>query len=283
MKPKTWNLLTAYAQIVLGCAVGGAAYPLFLTPNAIAPGGITGVGIILNHTLGLPVGMTSLALNVPLFILGYRAIGGSFAFRSLIATVLFSLFIDILPLPAVTEDLLLATLFGGVLLGAGLGLILRGNATTGGTDMIARMVHKKLPFITVGSFLFALDFVVVTAVGFVVGAEQALYATINIFMSGKLVDIVMMGFTADKACFIISERWQQITQRVLKDMERGVTHLSARGAYTGQERPVTLCVVSRREVPLLKSIVRREDPDAFMFITEAHEAIGEGFSGLDEE
>lgn len=283
MERKSMRILGQYAHILLGCALGGAAYPLFLTANAIAPGGITGVGIVLNHLFGFPVGMTTLILNVPLFLIGYRSIGGTFAFRSLIATILFSVFIDILPLPTMTDDPLLATLFGGILLGAGLGLILRGGATTGGTDMIARMVHKKFPFISVGSFLFGLDFMVVIAAGFVVGTTQALYALINIFMSGKLVDIVMMGFTADKACFIISDKWQSITDRVLKDMERGVTQLSARGAYTGKDRPVVLCVVNRREVMTVKDIVRREDPAAFMFITEAHEAIGEGFSGLNEK
>ncbi len=277
------QLAVSYAHIVLGCVLGGAAYPLFLTPNNIAPGGLTGVGIILNYIFGLPVGMTSLALNVPLFILSYKAIGGTFAFRSLIATLLFSVSIDALPFSALTDDPLLATLFGGILLGIGLGLIMRGNATTGGTDMIARVVHRRFPFISVGSFLFALDFVVVVCAGFAVGAEQALYALINIFAAGRIVDAVMIGFTADKACFIISQKWEAITQGILSGMDRGVTLLSAKGAYTGQERPVVLCVVDRREVMLLKHVVKQHDENAFMFITQAHEAIGEGFAGLKEE
>lgn len=163
MSNRKKELFLAYGQILLGCVIGAAAYPAFLIPNSIAPGGVTGVATILNHLFQWPVGTVSLTLNIPLFIIGYRSMGRIFAFRSLIATMLFSLLIDILPLRPVSGDPLLGTLFGGVVLGLGLGLILRGGATTGGTDMIARMVHRRFPFITVGAFLFALDFLVVAA------------------------------------------------------------------------------------------------------------------------
>ncbi len=283
MSPAAKEKLSAYAQIVLGCVLGGAAYPLFMTPNKIAPGGLTGVGVILNHLFNLPVGMSSLVLNVPLFVVGYRSIGRIFAFRSLIATLLFSVCIDILPLKAMTLDPLLGTLFGGVLLGIGLGLILRGGATTGGSDMAARMVHKRFSFITVGSFLFAIDFVVVICAGFVVGTSEALYALINIYVSARVVDLVMTGFSGEKACFIMSDSWEKITARILKELNRGVTLMDARGAFTRRERPVVLCVTSRQEVMHVKGIVRDEDASAFMFVTEAHEALGEGFKRLTEE
>ena len=275
--------LMAYAQIVLGCILGGAAYPLFMTPNNIAPGGLTGVGVILNYLFKWPVGTVSLILNIPLFIIGYRSIGRIFAFRSLIATILFSVCIDLIPLKAMTLDPLLGTLFGGVLLGIGLGLILRGGATTGGSDMIARMVHKRFAFISVGSFLFAVDFTVVICSGFIIGTSQALYALINIYLSARVVDTVMIGFGGNKACFVMSREYERITARLLKDLNRGVTHLKAEGAYTRSERPVILSVVSRQEVMEVKRIVKEEDPGAFLFITEAHEALGEGFKGLDEE
>lgn len=280
---RAWERTCAYAQIVLGCIVGGAAYPMFLVPCRIAPGGLTGVATILNHLFGLPVGVTSLAMNVPLFLIGYRAMGRIFAFRSLIATVLFSLAIDLIRIAPVTVDPLLGTLYGGVLLGAGLGLILRGSATTGGTDMIARMVHRRWPFISVGTFLFAIDFVVVVAAGLLMGVSEALYALICIFVSSKVIDVVMIGFGGNKACWIISERWEQVTARILRQMDRGATLMTARGAYSRTERPVVLCVVSRQEVPQLKSIVRDEDEAAFMFVTEAHEALGEGFSSLNSD
>ena len=267
----------SYVQILLGSLLGGAAYPLFMTPNRIAPGGITGVATILNHLLHWPVGTVSLLLNLPLFMISYRAMGRVFAFRSLVATVLFSVFIDVLPLQPMTYDPLLGALYGGVLLGIGLGLIMRGGATTGGSDMIARMVHRRFPFISTGAFLFAIDFAVVVAAGFLIGTSEALYALINIFLTAKVMDVVIIGFSSNKACFVISDRWQAISDRVLKDMNRGVTQLTARGAYTGTERPTLLCVISRTESPQLRSIVSDCDPTAFIIATNVHEVLGEGF------
>lgn len=270
----------AWLQIVIGCVIGAAAYPTFLDPGRIAPGGLTGVAMILKNLWGWDIGITSLILNIPLFIVGYRAMGKVFAFRSLVATVLFSLLIDLLPLRAITVDPLLGTLYGGILLGIGLGFILRGGATTGGTDMCARLVHKYLPFLSVGMFLFLIDCVVVIAAWIFIGSSEALYALICIFVSGKAVDMVMLGLSQNKACFVITDAWERVSQRLLTEMERGVTQLSARGAYTGTERPVVLCVLPPQEVSRLKDIVRQEDEKAFMFITEAHEALGEGFSNL---
>ncbi len=280
---KKQEIAYSYLQIAVGCLVGAAAYPAFLIPNSIAPGGLTGVATILNHLFGLPVGTVTLALNVPLFLVGYRSMGRIFAFRSLVATLLFSLLIDLLPLKPITRDPLLGTLYGGVLLGAGLGLILRGGATTGGTDMIAKMVHRRWSFVSVGLFLFGLDCLVVAAAAVLMGASEALYAFINIFVCSKVMDLVMVGFTGNKACFVISSAWDPISRRIMDEVGRGVTHLSARGAYTGQEKPVVLCVSSRTEVPAIKRIVREEDENAFLFITEAHEAMGEGFARLDEQ
>ena len=272
-----------YLQILLGSLVAAAAYPAFLVPNNIAPGGLTGVATILNFLFHWPVGTVSLLLNIPLFIIGYRAMGRIFAFRSLIATVLFSILIDILPIRPVSTDPLLGTLFGGVVLGAGLGLILRGGATTGGSDMVARMVHRRLPFISVGMFLFAVDCLVVLGAAVAIGTEQALYAFINIYVCSKVIDTVMMGFSGNKACFIMTSRWEEITRRLMDEVGRGVTHLEAKGAYTGRQQPVVLCVAARQEIMSVKRIVQEEDEKAFMFITEAHEALGEVFSRLDSK
>ncbi len=280
------QILLAYGQIVLGSALGAAAYPLFLNANNIAPGGLTGVAMILHHFFGfLPIGITSLLLNVPLFLIGWRSSGPVFVIRCLVATVLFSVLIDLLPLPTLTpDDPLLASLFGGILLGVGLGLIQRGGATTGGTDMAARMVHKRFSFISVGMFLFAFDFIVVIAAGFAFGeAKATLYALINIYVCSKVIDVVIIGLTANKACFIISSAWEHITERILKDMDRGVTQLKARGGYSKREHPVVMAVIARSELPRIKQIVREEDENAFMFVTEAYEALGEGFSSLSHE
>ncbi|MBQ1859844.1 MAG: YitT family protein [Clostridia bacterium] len=273
----------AYLHIIVGCLIGGMAYPLFLIPCGIAPGGLTGVGIICHHLFSWPVGTVSLVLNIPLFILSYRQMGPVFAFRSLIAMTLFSLSIDLLPFAPMTEDPLLATLFGGILLGVGLGMIMRGGATTGGTDMMARLLHKHISFLSVGVLLFAMDFIVIVAAAVFIGANEALYAIIDIYASSKMIDAVLIGLTADKACFIISDAWEKVSERILTEMNRGATQLKARGAWSKEERPVVMSVVSRNELSTIKKIVQEEDESAFMFVTEAYEALGEGFSSFRDE
>ncbi len=272
--------LTAYGQIVLGCVLAAMAYPMFLVPNAIAPGGLTGLATILNYLFGTPVGTVSLLLNIPLFLIGYRAMGRVFAFRSLIATILFSLLIDLLPFAAVTDDMLLGSLFGGVLMGLGLGLILRGGATTGGSDMVARMVHTRFQHISVGAFLFFIDFCVVLTAGFFIRAESALYAFISIFVGARVIDVVVQGLERQKACYIITAHTDTVKAKLMRELGRGLTVFSARGGFRGEDRPVILCIVGAQELMRLKNVVRQEDERAFVFITDAYEVLGEGFRNL---
>ena len=274
--------LMAYVQIIAGSLIGAVAYPLFLVPNHIAPGGLTGIATVLNFLFQWPVGTVSLIMNIPLFLLGYRSMGHVFAFRSLFATILFSLLIDLIPLPALTADPLLGSLFGGVLLGVGLGLIIRGGATTGGTDMIARMVHSRFQHISMGALLTGIDCIVVLLAGALIEMEYALYALISIYVAGRMIDVVMLGLTSDKACYVISTQHESIKQEIMVRMDRGVTVLSAVGGYSGQSRPILLCVVSAQEIGLLKALVRTVDESAFVFITDAHEVLGEGFRKLAE-
>ena len=275
--------IAAYAQIVLGCLIGGAAYPLFLVPNSIAPGGLTGIATIFNYLWRWPVGVTSMVLNLPLFLIGWKAMGRVFVFRSLIATLLFSACIDLLPLPALTDDILLGSVYGALLLGLGLGLIMRGGATTGGTDMIARMVHKRFPVVTVGAFLFAIDCAVILCAAFTLSARAALYALICIFITARAVDLVLAGMGSAKACFIITKEGEKVAGRIMRDMDRGATLIPALGAFSGESRTVIVSVVSRSEVLLLKRIVREEDEKSFVFITDTHETLGEGFETLSGE
>jgi uncharacterized membrane-anchored protein YitT (DUF2179 family) len=272
-----------YAQIILGAFLGALAYPMFLVPNNIAPGGITGAATIINYLFKFPVGVTSLMLNIPLFIVGYKSMGKRFVFRTLFATIFFSLLIDMLKIPLVTEDELLASLFGGGLLGLGLALILRGNATTGGTDLIARMVHKRFPVISIGLFLLIIDFIVVFAAGVTMGMKQALYAMLTVFACSKALDAVLAGIDTNKVCYIISKNNDAIKKRILEDMERGVTVFDAEGGYSGENVSMLLCVVNRLEIIRLKEIVRLEDHKAFLFVMNAHETLGEGFRALVEE
>ena len=271
------------ALIIIGCFIGASAYPLFLVPNAIAPGGITGIGTVLNHLFNWPVGLTSLILNIPLFLIGFRSMGKGFVYRTLIATVMFSLLIDLLHFPSITNNPLLASVFGGVILGLGLGLILRANATTGGTDLLAQVVHRKYPYITVGVFLLSFDFAVILLAGFSLGAEQAMYAMICVFVYTKMLDVILAGLGTDKACYIITKLGDDIAKRLLSDVSRGVTTIKATGSYSGEQVEMLLCVVSRIEVISVKEIVNDMDPRAFVFITDTHETLGEGFRNLAEE
>ena len=272
--------LMAWLNILVGCVVAASAYPLFMTPHNIAPGGLTGVAIILNYVFGWQVGLTSLLLCVPLFLIGWRTVSAQFAFRSLVATGLFTVLIDLLPFPSLTDDYLMATIFGAVLLGIGLAMIMRGNATTGGMDMLAQMLHRHFTSISVGVFLGALDGCVVLAAWFTMSARAALYALCNIFVCARIMDIFLAGWGNAKACFIISDRSETITDRIMKELERGVTLLDAVGAYSGHGRKMILCVVGGREIPRLKRILKEEDPKAFLFITDTHETLGEGFNQL---
>ena len=267
---------------MIGCVLGAIAYPMFLVPNDIAPGGLTGIATILHALFGTPVGTVSLLLNIPLFLLGYHAMGRVFVLRSLVATVLFSLFIDWLPIPAITNDMLLGSVFGGVLMGFGLGLILRGGATTGGSDMVARMVHMRFQHISVGAFLFFIDFCVVLAAGFFIRVESAMYAFISIYIGSRVIDLVVQGVDRQKACYVITAQLEIVKNKLMYELGRGLTILEARGGFRGEERPVLLCIVSAQEVSRLKTIVRLEDERAFVFITDAYEVLGEGFRDLKE-
>lgn len=283
MKILESRALKQYGMMLAGCLISAASYPLFLQPNHIAPGGLTGITTILNYYSGLPIGLGSLILNIPLLIAGWRLIGARFIIRTLISTVLFSALIDVLKLRPLSMDPMLASVFGGVMLGFGLALIMRGNATTGGTDLLARIVHQHQRGISVGSFLFAFDVLVIIAVWVFLSAQYALYAIICVFVSAKVLDQVLIGIGTDKACYIISKQPQKIARRLMDEMERGVTLLNAAGAYSGLEYKMLLCVVGRFETVMAKQIVQEEDPGAFMFITDTHETLGEGFSKLNGE
>lgn len=276
------EMISSYAQILVGCVIGAAAYPLFLSPHYIAPGGLTGLATVLNYLFGWRIGIASLIMNVPLFIIGWHSMGTIFVFRSFFATVLFSVLIDVLPFQAVTMNPLLSSVFGGVFLGIGLGLILRGGATTGGTDMAARMLHKKMQHFTVGGILFVIDCISVAAAGIAIQVEYALYAFVAIYISDRVLDAVMLGLSSQKACYVITDAYEAVKEQIFKRLERGVTMMSAKGGFTNRERPVVVCVLSAQEVGSLKELVRECDPNAFMYITNVHEVLGEGFHSLKE-
>lgn len=269
-----------YAQMIVGAVLTALSFDWFFLPNQIAPGGITGVATLLNHLIGVPVGLTSIVLNIPLFLLGYKAVGGSFAFRSLLAMILLSVLIDLIPETALTTDVLLASVYGGLLMGVGLGLVLRAGATTGGTDLAAKIIHNHWSGISVGGVLLALDCIVVAMAALVFGAQAALYAAVSLVVCSKVIDLVIQGWNTAKQLFIITDHAQAIAARITGELERGATLLSATGAYSGEARGMVFCVISNAEVARLKQLIAEVDPGAFITVSNVHEAMGEGFSGL---
>ncbi len=280
MKKKLFKEVPSYFVIFLGCTIMALGMNLFLVPNRIAAGGLSGIGIVIYTLFHFPVGMTVLILNIPLFLISWKVLGTSFGVKTLFATLCFSFMVDATAfLDALTYDLFLATLFGGVLVGTGLGFIFRQEATTGGTDLAAAIIHKFVPSFSVGQLLLAIDAIVVLMAAFAFGQyEIALYASVSIFITSRVIDFVVVGINYTKAAYIISGRSEKISSRVLKELNRGVTELKGRGMYTGMDRPVLMCVVRSRDIPHMKKIVQEEDPEAFIFISDVREVLGEGFS-----
>ena len=267
--------------IIAGLLCSSAAYNLYLIPNNIAAGGFTGIGQLVNHFADISVGTVSILLNVPLFLLSLKSLGLRFGLRSLIAMFGLSLLIDHLPLPAATNDMLLACIFGGVLSGLGFGLVLRGSATTGGTDMLASLIHRHIPFIRVSVGIFAVDGLVIFASAFVFDQQAAMYALICTFLMNVVVDLVLEGPNSATSYFVISAHSDEIAQRVMEQMDRGVTAFYAKGMYSGEDKQVLLCVVNRFESVLLRKIVFAIDPKAFVIANKVHEVLGEGFKTHD--
>ena len=266
-----------WGKILVGLFVSAMAYRLFLIPNEVAPGGFTGIGQILNTLIGWNVGTVALILNIPLFALSMRSMGLKFGVRSLVASVGLSLLIDYLPVGALTTDRLLASVFGGVLGGAGFGLIMLGQATTGGSDMLGMLIHKKLKVVKVSAAVFMVDGLVILAAGIVYDVTGAMLALISTYIMARVLDRVLEGPNMAKAYFIISTKSEEISKAVLEEMDRGVTSLAGRGMYTGEDRAVLLCVINRRETLRLRTLVSGIDPCAFMIATDVREALGEGF------
>lgn len=265
-----------------GSCIYAVSVNMFTAPNNIAPGGVTGISIMLNYLFRFPIGMLSLLLNIPIFIWAIMEIGYKLVGKTMIATVFISVAIDLVGkvVPAYTGNQMLAALFGGILEGTGLSLVFMRGGTTGGTDLVARLLGRKIPHFSMGKLMLGVDLSIVLVSAFVYKSmESALYAFIAIFVSTKLIDSILYGtdIGTGKLLFIMSPQNDEITKDILTDMDRGVTVLKSRGAYSGREGEVLLCAVRRYEVVKVKEIVRSHDKDAFMIIGDAGEISGEGF------
>jgi uncharacterized membrane-anchored protein YitT (DUF2179 family) len=277
----SWRDGRDFALILLGTLLQALALRLFLVPANLVGGGISGLSQLINYYTGWPIGVMIFLGNLPLFLLGWRFLGGPrFVLRTALAVASVSFFTDFLvfflPPDGLTQDLFLNALFGGLVSGAGFGLVYRGQGTSGGSDILARILNhwKGIPLSQ--SYLIT-DAAVMFGAGLAFSWENALYALVNLYVSGLVAEAVTEGLNVARTAMIITACPQEVARKVLEEMERGVTIIPAVGAYTGEQRTVLYCVVSRSETPRLKAVVRAVDPRAFMVIGDAHEALGEGF------
>jgi uncharacterized membrane-anchored protein YitT (DUF2179 family) len=280
-----WGSLGDYTLLLAGVALQALSLRLFLVPAQLATGGVSGLSQIINFYTGLPIGMLVLAGNIPLFLLGWRYLGGRrFAFRTAFAVLVYSLLVDllvlILPSGGLTSDLVLNALYGGLMSGIGYGLVYRGRGTSGGSDILARILNHRRGIPMSQSYLIT-DALVIFLAGLSFSWENALYALVMLYVSGITAEAVSEGSNVVRTGLIVTTRPEAVAGLIMAQLERGVTVLSGKGAYTGEDRSVLYCVISRSEVAQLKTLVNEADPGAFMVIGQAHEALGEGFRPLE--
>ncbi|MCL2603667.1 MAG: YitT family protein [Defluviitaleaceae bacterium] len=274
-----------YLLIIAGTYLMAFSIVSFWQPHYLVTGGVSGLAIIVeDYTYGMgfpiPLWATNLALNIPLFLLGFKTMGKKFFIRSLFTMLLFSMAMQNLTyLPAIPGDILLGSLFGGVFSGIGVALIVRGMSSTGGTVLLAAILHNKLfKHVSIGKLIFACDFLVIIVGLIAFGPERAMYAVIGVFAAAKVTDAVLEGFNFAKAAYIISDESEAIAAEIFKQLDRGATKISAQGMYTGEPRGMLMCVISARELVQLKQLVYAQDKSAFMIVAEVREVLGEGFT-----
>ncbi|MDR2406875.1 MAG: YitT family protein [Bacteroidales bacterium] len=278
-----------YAMILIGSFIMAVGFVVFISPFKLAPGGVYGIAITLHYLTGaLPIGVFALCLDIPLFLIGTWVLGSKFGAKTLAGIFSLSGFTTLLENlygyePLVTEDYFLASVFGGVLLGIGLGLVFKSNATSGGTDIVAMIINKynKIP---VGRLLIYIDTVVVF-VGLVAFQDWRipLYSWVTIFITGKIIDMIIEGVGSDKAVYIISDHYDEIRNKIINEMNRGGTYLRGEGMYNGTEKKIIYTIVDRKELILLQKYVHEIDPKAFMTVVDSTETLGEGFRSLKEK
>ena len=272
--------------ITLGAVIYALAFDWFVAPNQIAMGGVTGLAQIVNALVPvLPVGVLSILVNVPLFLAGWRLLGGRLLVSSLYAMAVSSLAIDVIAwmhtFPPM--DPILATLYGGAGMGVGLGLVFSQGATTGGTDIIGKLLKLKFPWLPTGKLVMVPDMAVVVLAALVFGTvNAALYGLIQMYLLSKVMDMILYGWDTSRVAYIITDRWEETVQGLL-DMNRGVTLLQGKGAYTGAEKQVLLVAFRQREIVPIKRMLREIDPKAFFIVCDAHEVLGEGFGDYQKE
>jgi uncharacterized membrane-anchored protein YitT (DUF2179 family) len=280
----SWRNIRDYGIILIGALFQALALRLFLIPALLVSGGVSGTAQIINHFTNLPIGLMVFIGNAPLFVLGWRFLGGArFAMRTAFAVAAFSILTDVLvlfiPAEGMTDDLVLNSLYGGVLLGVGLGIVYRGKGTSGGSDILGRILNFRFGISISHAYLIT-DTLVVLAGGLAFDWERALYGLVVIYVSGLAAEMASEGSSIFRTAMIITRCPDEVAQKIMRVMERGVTYMSATGGFTGEQRQLLYVVITRSEVNQLKEIVSDADSQAFMVIGQVHEALGEGFKPL---
>ncbi len=287
-KPFSREWFRAYTLITLGTFVMAAGFVFFVAPYKLAPGGSYGIAIILHHLLGTPIGLSALVIDIPLAIIGYKILGPRFGVKTIVGFLLTAFWVDLLNYywqgqQLVENEGLLSSIFGGVLLGAGLGLVFKSKATSGGSDIIA-MILNKYTGRPVGQLLIYVDSVIVLG-GLAAFHDWRipLFSWITIFVTGKVIDVILEGVSYEKTLFIVSDHSDKIRDKIINDLERGGTFIQGRGMYKGQEKTIVFTVVNRRELTILQDYIYKVDSQAFMTVINANEILGGGFKPLEKK
>ena len=281
---RDWAVM--YLKIVIGAAFYAAGFQFFLYPNAITTGGVTGIAMIVNYLTGLPVGVLTIVMNVPLFIYSWKKFGLHFILASLVGTVLSSVFVDIFAMTSieVTHEPLLGAIYGGIIKGFGLGVVYHTGATTGGVDIPAKFLRRKYQHINFSTFILAMDVVIITAFAVIFKRyDSAMYAIICMFIASKVIDLVLYGAINSKVCYIITDKSDEIKDGLVNRLHRGVTFLHGKGAWSGEEKDVILCVIRQNQIVELKHLVRELDERAFVIVSDSREVFGNGFSYIGDD
>lgn len=272
-----WYKVMEYVYLTVGCFILASAFNLFLNPNQIASGGVSGLSTILQHTTGLSPAYGQWLFNIPLFFVGWWLLGRTYSIKVLAGTILLPLFVLLTShFSPMTDNPLLASIYGGMGVGLGIGIVFRGRGSTGGLSVAAQILHKYTG-LSLGLSVAVFDGIVIVLAGIVFSHEQALYALIGLYVTSKTVDLVQMGLQTSKVAFIITEHTESMRQAILHDLDRGLTQLTAAGGYTGNHRTVLMVVISQNAVVKLKYIVKSIDPNAFVILSDTSEVLGEGF------
>lgn len=286
MKMKIGGWITAYLKIVIGSVLYAAGFQFFLYPNAITTGGVTGIAMIINFLTGLPVGVMTMLINIPLFVFSWKKFGLKFIIASLAGTVLSSVFVDLfamIPLE-ITHEPLLGAIYGGLIKGFGLGIIYHAGATTGGVDIIAKFLRRKYQHINFSTFILALDVAVIVAFAVIFKKyDSAMYAIICMFIASKVIDLVLYGAVNSKVCYVITDESVAVKDAIVNKLGRGVTYLHGEGAWSGKEKNVILCVIKQSQIVELKKLVEAIDERAFLIVSDSREVFGKGFSYIGDE